>query len=573
MFVADTQSEVRPFTMHTNLLRDVITRQAGSIDKAVVEGVMNLSEAGATEGRITLTKDELCIEDNGRGFQSREEILEVFEVFGKSDERKAEEKTWAEFQMGRGQLMAFGVTIYRTRGFEMVVDIRSCGEEITYTLTEGLENVVGCKVTVRLYEPIESRSLEWKCGDIRRAIHFVDVPVFLNGDQCSFPPAGQDWDFITEDAYIKIGGHSLNLYNRGVFVKSVSNKECGVGGVVVSRKRLKLNFARNDVIADCPVWTRVATFVREKSQAELLGAKSPNEEQVNLIITNWRSGYFTLKDIYGCKLFRDTNGKRWCLASLAAHGFPYFTLDDKQSVRADKAMQVGYGIVFDYRFTRDAFRVVTTEEEVPPANVLCELFEAAADRRNLGYNKLEPLPPMQYLDADELYDGLEESNVLLDESEYTSAERCALAALATYNYYYAQAFDGQGKRRLLLGVSDSAEAWTDGAGFIAFDRRYMNKAVKTVSGWCSLLLVYAHEYAHVKTDSLTHDDGFLDRHERYSMKSMHYLEKILACYATGLRALNRKITKKLSRPGELVAESEGLVSAAELSHNQLRRVL
>lgn len=45
-------SEERKFSMHEHLLRDVIERQAGSLDKAIMEAVMNLIEANATRGNF-----------------------------------------------------------------------------------------------------------------------------------------------------------------------------------------------------------------------------------------------------------------------------------------------------------------------------------------------------------------------------------------------------------------------------------------------------------------------------------------------------------------------------------------
>jgi hypothetical protein len=42
------------FKMHPKLLLDVIQRQAGTLSKAILEGVMNAVDAGATHGAITL---------------------------------------------------------------------------------------------------------------------------------------------------------------------------------------------------------------------------------------------------------------------------------------------------------------------------------------------------------------------------------------------------------------------------------------------------------------------------------------------------------------------------------------
>ena len=50
-------SERRRFGMHQNLLYDVILRQAGTLQKAVLEGVMNGVDARATRIDIQITKD------------------------------------------------------------------------------------------------------------------------------------------------------------------------------------------------------------------------------------------------------------------------------------------------------------------------------------------------------------------------------------------------------------------------------------------------------------------------------------------------------------------------------------
>jgi len=94
----------------------------------------------------------------------------------------------------------------------------------------------------------------------------VAVPVTLNGTVISRDPAKQKWDHETEDAYfrIKMGG-SVHVYNLGVFVREFAGYHFGCGGEVVAKKQLKVNFARNDVQDDCPVWRRVKEVLNQKA--------------------------------------------------------------------------------------------------------------------------------------------------------------------------------------------------------------------------------------------------------------------------------------------------------------------
>src|SRR6059058_5478397 len=95
--------EQRGFRMHEKLLVDVIMRQAGSIEKAILEGVMNSIEAGATRVDVKVEPRAIEITDDGRGFRSRQEIETFFETFGQPHDA-SEGKRWAQFRMGRGQL-------------------------------------------------------------------------------------------------------------------------------------------------------------------------------------------------------------------------------------------------------------------------------------------------------------------------------------------------------------------------------------------------------------------------------------------------------------------------------------
>ena len=187
-------TERREFQMDKNLLVDVIKRQAGSLQKAVLEGVMNSIEAGATAKtggvQVTLDAKQLIISDGGRGFRNRQEIEDWFETFGKPHEA-SEGKVWAQFRMGRGQLMAFGRNLWNSNQFQMDVDID--GKGLGYDLSE-VKKFDGCRVQVDLYRPLDDSEIWSTSREIERAVKFVEIPVFVNGKQVNTPASEGKWD-------------------------------------------------------------------------------------------------------------------------------------------------------------------------------------------------------------------------------------------------------------------------------------------------------------------------------------------------------------------------------------------
>lgn len=262
-----TATETRSFKMHPKLLFDVIQRQAGTLAKAILEGVMNSIDAKATKCVITLTNSELTISDDGIGMTERRQIEDFFETFGKPHD-ESEGKVYGTFRMGRGQLFAFGRNRWRTGPFEMNVDIK--GKGLDYDLIEHPDREAGCTVYVSLYDQLHTSNLLETVRLVRMWTKYAQIPVFLGKEQISVDPAKEKWDHVTEDAYARLNSSGeVSVYNLGVYVCGMPNHRFGTGGVVVSRKQLRMNFARNDIQADCPVWKRVRPFLVAKAEKEM----------------------------------------------------------------------------------------------------------------------------------------------------------------------------------------------------------------------------------------------------------------------------------------------------------------
>jgi hypothetical protein len=116
------------FVAHENLIVQAIERQAGTVGKSVLEAVMNGIDAKASKIIVAVTEDMIVIEDDGEGFSSREQIMEVFRVFGQPHELDengvSKDARYGTFRIGRGQLFAFGINVWTSNQFEMNVDFR-----------------------------------------------------------------------------------------------------------------------------------------------------------------------------------------------------------------------------------------------------------------------------------------------------------------------------------------------------------------------------------------------------------------------------------------------------------------
>lgn len=497
-------AEIRNFEMHQNLLLDVIERQAGTLDKAVLEGAMNLIEAGATMGRITLDLDRLIIADDGKGFATRDEVLAAFEVFGKSDERKLEEKRFARFQIGRGQLFAAGRTTYRTRTFQMVADVRNDG--LKYTLVEDLDDFLGCTVTVELRDKLTEFDRR-KCAEaVARNIRYVDVPIYLNGEKVTRDPATEKWDLETEDAYYRFNEnkHTIAIFNRGVYVQ---DKYVGVGGVVVSKRQLDVNFARNDVLDSCPVWRAIRANFRDKTEKTLLQKRTFTPEDVWTVLANVADGQYQPHDVSGLPLFRTANDKRYSFDRISRCGMLSFS--ERNSKKAARVMREQNVVVLDRTFVAAALNLDGAKD----MKLHAALRQYAASILTYRTGKFPTFVP-----EEELYASVSDDVEYISDAKLTKPERHALRLLDTCvsRALLTSAYEGDqgiGQRRLALANTEKAPWWTDGRSSIGFERGWFADRITSLAGWTEILLAMCEQYTFTSADGFT-GDAYNERFRR-----------------------------------------------------------
>lgn len=156
-----THTQSRRLTIHPAMIYDVIARQSGTVSKAIMEGVMNSGDAGATRCDVTITDTEYFVTDDGKGFRDQAEIVSFFETFGTPHSEG--DATFGRYRIGRGQGFSFGVNQWLTGCFDMRVDIK--GRGLDYDLSVHPEPIFdGCCINVTLYDRLSPGDLAATIG-------------------------------------------------------------------------------------------------------------------------------------------------------------------------------------------------------------------------------------------------------------------------------------------------------------------------------------------------------------------------------------------------------------------------
>ncbi len=519
---------------HDKLLYDVIKRQAGTLKKAITEGTMNSIEAGTPEIIISMCEGEvvvegerpkafLHIEDKGIGIRTEKEIALHFETFGQPHEAN-ENTTWKQFRMGRGQMFAFGRNIWRTSQFRMEVDINEMG--LTYNLTKGLPEAEGCVIDIELYEnPIgdwQCRSIEALREEVAEQVRYVSVPVMFNDKQISVDPETLNWDFEDDDAYYQFNDSSqLKIYNLGIYVKAIARSQAGVGGTVVSKRQLKINFARNDIQQDCPIF-KIIRQVVQKNKLRIIQKKykALSTEERYSLLRDLRDGAVKFDELSGKRIFRIANGKWYSWNMISKSAAPW-TFAPEGNMIADKATQTGQALCFSqgmldelcYTDEKDCFldwimkeqlRHDSTKNQYEQNIHFWEKDEVkkTLSKKKVSYIRFDDNDCVSQEGLGTLRDQFNESYQLLPLNKCTASQKRILEVL---NNKCNGVWEN---RQICLGVSTVALAWTNGSSFIALDANWIKNINLTNEG-CILQLfgVLAHEMAHDFNTAGTHIHG------------------------------------------------------------------
>lgn len=485
-------AETRSFTVDPAILFSIINSQAGTLSKAMLEAVMNAIDAGATKCDITLSETDFVCKDNGKGFASREEILKWFERFGTPHEEG--DAVYGKYRMGRGQMMAFGATVWRTGAFKMEVDIKNRG--LDYDLSTLTKPVKGCLIEGKLYSPMSLHDLRTVITELEELVAYAQIPITLNGKAVSKNPAKLKWDIETDDAYVKTNSTTtLKVYNLGVLVRGYGSYKFGTGGVVVSKRQLQVNFARNDVLEhSCEVWKRIRGHISKQAKTHVAKKATLNDSEREFIARNILSGSMPQGvNMHDSRVITTATGVHVALSSFLWEREVCVAPSDGHRL-AERLHRAKVGFVVAPK-TLERFGVESLSELI---SKLQDVFPGQYRwPREVPFNDVAGSYTSKYTPV---------SDKDASPEELSALRILRKVNLVLGNWLKKQTAGATRERALLLGTSDAAWAWTDGTARITMERRYLiRQAKKGLDGWFQVMSVLLHEYCHVNPD--------LDGHE------------------------------------------------------------
>jgi hypothetical protein len=492
--MSKTATETRRFGMHPKLLLDVIQRQAGSLAKAILEGVMNSVDAGAKVCRVEIAEDRVVIEDDGKGITKRQEIETFFETFGAPHE-DSEGKTYGTFRMGRGQMFAYGKNKWRTGPFQMNVDVKNDG--LDYHLNELKVVSPGCRIEIELYDRLYPGDVAETERTIKKWTRYTPkVAVFINGEEVNVDPASEKWDHVTPEAYVRLtDSGSLSVYNLGVHTMDLGNYRFGTGGLIVTKERLKVNFARNDVQSDCEVWKKIKPFVEKKAEEKAVKKKQLNDGQRQRLTDLVVQGN-PPPDAKNLKLFTAVNGRHFTAQELNEIMYKY----NKKISACNQGSQIG-----DRLFQQKVAFVLSTETLERFGKSLEKVVDYAWGTLDRYSRSDKP----EIVDFKDLAGDLTDDFEIIDVKDWKANEkvwmdlagRCVGELVGDHREWMKV------RRRLVVGTSTGANGWTDGQTYIALDRGFLANLKFDVQGFVELGRLLLHELCHHEPDTASHVHG------------------------------------------------------------------
>ena len=256
----------RSFEIHENVFYLLVARQAGTIESAILESVMNSVDAGSPNVEVEITEKRIRILDQGKGFVNDDEVERYFKTIGTP--HKEGDAYYGKFRMGRCKGFYYGVNTWRSNTYKFVVDVKTRGRE--HDVHRNLPQHPGCEITIDLYTALDRSQLRHLTETLASWVAYCPIPVTVNGKLVSQNPSTATWTMETNEAYIRLDptAPSMKIYNRGVFVTELSVAELGSGGCVVTKPPIDVVYARNQVQAKCPIWRAIQKTIKKHTMAQ-----------------------------------------------------------------------------------------------------------------------------------------------------------------------------------------------------------------------------------------------------------------------------------------------------------------
>ncbi len=529
--------ETKEFKTDKNLIYHLIDSQKTDLKSALSELIQNSFDANATVCKIKYNDriKKITIEDNGKGFVNKKEIEEFFGTFGTPHFEENITK-FGRFRIGRSQIFSLGSSIWKSKGFILKVDIRKKG--LNYELIEvpeEHEKFNSTIIEIDLYDSSNDyNSYDYRESSLQYSIkqkfkYLQNMELHFNGEHLNSieNTLANKKNVLEFENFIFIdqGTHGIKgnvmIYNLGIFTKTIRSFP-KLSGSIITKKHLKLDISRNEILPNDSIWEECELFLKELSKNKKNSSYSfdASKSIFESIFTN-KIYYSEIREI---PLLREIgSGKIHTFNSLynqkKMFGFTlYSETDNRKKIYLDKLKQSGKVLILEFSTVLSAWAEIKNTNSYIFEDITEEIkqffqFNISKNLNQDGQNTqgnfiLEELKFLyKNLVRTDDYIDENEDHQLIDDGDLVLNEKIILEALNKSNHLLMTERLRE-KRKIVFGLSADNHAWTDGKSYIAINKANIEGFKKSKSKLFYIGLLLLHEYTHQNNLTDLHDYDF-----------------------------------------------------------------
>lgn len=499
---------------------DLIMRQSGSREKALVELVCNAIDGSATRVEIQLPDDgcSFSVIDDGEGFKNPGEVEKYYENLGfehKGDQYE-ERRQFGYFGLGRAQAWAYASTVYITQNMRIFTDVKNKG--LDYDLIEEPHTLHdGCRVDGTFYETVSPSELNLVKRELRRWLRFVNVPVELNGERINDSVENVKWTIEDEDAYYLFdSSNTLQIYNMGAYVRDLNTWDFGTGGLIVTKEKLDLDMSRTQLLsAVCPRWRRIKSKVKALHRDAALTSNRLSDAKRCSLIQGLLAGEIDFSQVIDKKLFVNVKGRSMSALDIYQKGYVSFCIAGFQNAHIADRLHGTEGLLVlsnktceQWGLHRHHRKDDDTNAATHFVNVLTQVVKASQSEFNPQAMRVCALVPQDFDNLCEDYRG---DHRFVHDKDLPPEALVMLNAVRRNVMMIRTSVRGN-SRRLIAGHSPSMNAWTDGENYVALTVDVLLNALNSESNLRLLYRLLVHEFCHDDSSESdhSHDHAFFE---------------------------------------------------------------
>lgn len=533
-----TTSQQINFTISPKHLIEIIEGQTDGLDKAFGEIVMNSVDAGASAIHITMEQAEnkiirFTIKDDGKGM-SKKDILSYFKVFGNPHE--SGDATFGRFRMGRSQLMYYASTVWFTRKYAMSIDIyeplrNKTLKSLGFNLKDSGYKVDGCHIHGYLYP--DNLEYGFTIDEFRKSlislIRYINTPVYFNNELISTKVEDidpKDFSVTYEDEFahyfLDPSYEEIFLYNQGVLVQFNNLHNHLAKGLIISKSSLALDHSRRTILTErCPIYKGIVETLNKDLDKKFLGNFDEKSVDKTIFARNCCEYIFNNNDFTYNKffdlimhqtMFYDMNSKSYSLVDLlntkriafAEDETPITTVETIERMEDVTVLSPYQGFFYSLIYQIRKFNGY--DKAVNFINKICQTWVG----ENNHSGEIEYFD-FEIIEIDFEADAYKQKNVSFNHDDLNDQQIANLTDLNELNDVLFEECPSiniiSTKRKIALGKSNSALAWTDGLMTIWFDIEYVSTRLQE-HDYFNLLMTLIHEYCHKANFTIGHDEKF-----------------------------------------------------------------